>query len=356
MAINLLATIMVVAIHYNSKAFIDVSSGYGINYLLQEFFVNGISRIAVPIFALVSGFIIWEKLSTKNTYFSLLKTRIKSQLLPYLIASFFIFVSYSLITYVFKPQEFIPIDFNVILYRSVVSPLSPQLWFLRDLMFLVLLSPILLYREFFIHSALVCAFGALWLLNAQVFPIVGDYYLMNIETVFFFSLGGLLARKSLIVMWLLNLQKNAKLAVLTAWSSLILIRIYIDPTIDLWYVENYTLSSLLLYKLSIIIGLVAIFSLCKPLAFNRTVVYCSGLTFFVFMYHLVPLSYFRILTEKLFTKELSFFLNFPIALVCSFYAAHVTAKYFPKVFAVLSGGRNPDKALMRADALNKTSS
>jgi surface polysaccharide O-acyltransferase-like enzyme len=349
MAVNLVATIMVIAIHYNSKAFIDISSGYNLNYLLQDFFLNGISRIAVPIFALVSGFIIWDKLTLNNAYVLLLKNRAKTQLLPYVIASFIILVSYNIITYLFKPEDFYPLSITSVFYGTLVSPESPQLWFLRDLMFLVLLSPLLLCKVISIHLILAGLLCILWFLNIQIFPVVGDYYLISIETLFFFSLGGICAYKSIVIKSLINLKGTGKLLVIMTWISLILVRIYIDPSLDVWYVENYSMTSLFLYKLSIIVGIMATFCLCRPLAFNQLVIYLSGLTFFAFLFHLVPLSYFRIFTEKLITKELSFFINFPIALLSVFYVAHFISKKFPKMFAVLSGGRNPSKALMRAN-------
>jgi surface polysaccharide O-acyltransferase-like enzyme len=324
-AVNLIASIMVIAIHYNSKAFIDISSGYNLNYLLQDFFLNGISRVAVIIFALVSGFIIWNKLTLNNAYILLLKNRAKTQLLPYVIASFIILVSYNIITYLFKPEDFNPFSITYVLCRTLVSPESPQLWFLRDLMFLVVLSPLLVSKIISIQIILTCLLCLLWFLNIQIFPVVSDYYLISIETVFFFSLGGLYAYKSTVIKSLINMKGIGKLLVIITWILLIFLRIYIDPSLDVWYVENYSTTSLLLYKLSIIVGIMATFCLCRPLAFNKSVIYLSGLTFFAFLFHLVDLSYFRIFTEKLITQDLSFSINFPIALLCVFYTAHIIA-------------------------------
>ena len=146
----------------------------------------------------------------------------------------------------------------------------------------------------------------------------------------FFQFGWNMCLKSIVIKSLINMKGTGKLLVIMTWISLILVRNYIDPSLDVWYVENYSMTSLFLYKLSIIVGIMATFCLCRSLAFNRLVIYLSGLTFFAFLFHLVPLSYFRIFTEKLITKELSFFINFPIALLSVFYVAHIIAKKFPK--------------------------
>ena len=51
---NLIATILVIAIHYNSKHHIDYYD-LSFNFYLQEYITNGIARIAVPFFALSAG-------------------------------------------------------------------------------------------------------------------------------------------------------------------------------------------------------------------------------------------------------------------------------------------------------------
>jgi surface polysaccharide O-acyltransferase-like enzyme len=51
MIANLMAMLLVVTIHYNSKGSIDTSFGYDLNYIIQESLTNGFARSAVPIFA-----------------------------------------------------------------------------------------------------------------------------------------------------------------------------------------------------------------------------------------------------------------------------------------------------------------
>ena len=57
MVANLIATILIIAIHYTSKGhLIQLTEIGGWNYLFQEFITNGIARIAVPFFALFFGY------------------------------------------------------------------------------------------------------------------------------------------------------------------------------------------------------------------------------------------------------------------------------------------------------------
>ena len=62
MTSNLIATFFVIALHYNSKKAIDISEGYNWNYVLQEFLTNGVARVAVPFFAMISGFFLFGKI------------------------------------------------------------------------------------------------------------------------------------------------------------------------------------------------------------------------------------------------------------------------------------------------------
>src|SRR5207245_2915026 len=48
---NLLAILLIVAIHYNTKSAIASTANW--NYIVQEFITNGIARAAVPLFALM---------------------------------------------------------------------------------------------------------------------------------------------------------------------------------------------------------------------------------------------------------------------------------------------------------------
>lgn len=355
MAANLIATILVIAIHYNSKAAIDISQGYGLSYVVQDFIINGIARVAVPLFAMVSGFFIWGKLNRINGYVLLLKTRLKTQVVPYLIASLFIFVSSFLLVYLFKPNELEDLNFISIFHGIVLHPKSPQLWFLRDLMLLVMFSPLLASKFTMLNGLVSLVFGFLWFLNVQIFPVVGGYYLINIETVFFFCLGAFLANNHKMLKDVININLLAKSSLISLWLMLILVRVYLDPELDVWYTTRYTLTSLILYKLAILLGVFMMLSLCKPLASNKGVIYFSGLTFFAFLYHLVPLSYFRILTEQIVIKEFSFFINFPIATFVVFFLAHATAKHLPKAYGILTGGRSPQKAIERSKGLTQSS-
>ena len=96
MIAQLISTILIVAIHYGTKGSIDTSLGYNLNYIIQEIFLNGFARSAVPIFALLSGYFLIKRVATFNKYRLILINKIHTLLVPYLIASTIIVTSHSI--------------------------------------------------------------------------------------------------------------------------------------------------------------------------------------------------------------------------------------------------------------------
>ena len=136
--------------------------------------------------------------------------------------------------------------------------------------------------------------------------------------------------------------------VFVAWMGLIVLRSYVDPTLDIWYVSNYTLGSLMIYKIGILVGMASLLQLSSVLVNNRLLVYLSGLTFFAFLFHLVPLVYIvKAITMRFLPEYYGLYVNFPMAVVMVFLAGHIMAKFMPALYAKLTGGRDPSKALKR---------
>jgi fucose 4-O-acetylase-like acetyltransferase len=82
MSANLIATILVIAIHYGTKG----TEPGTLNYIFQEFLTNGVARIAVPFFALMSGYFMAATLH-KKSYIDVLLNKANSLLIPFLVAS-----------------------------------------------------------------------------------------------------------------------------------------------------------------------------------------------------------------------------------------------------------------------------
>lgn len=345
---NLAATILVIAIHYDSKKAIDVSMGYDWNYILQEVLINGVARSAVPFFAMLSGYFLINKIGDFDGYYRTLRNKARTLFVPYIVASTLIFVSITILKTAFKTgiTAIEQLDLYKIAFNLIAHPASPQFWFLRDLMVLTVISPLLFNVRILISYVIGLPIALLWVLDVQPFPIVAGWYLINIETLFFFWLGGILFRYDGIVDRLIDCKNTTKIIFLISWGALIALRVYKDPSLDVWYVKNYTTESIILYKASIIFGVICIIQVSALMKNNRFLIYLSGLTFFVFLFHKVPLSYFTIFTGE---NAYSFFIDFPVATVFVFLLAHIASSRFNYAYTLITGGRSPNKALKRTE-------
>ena len=341
MIANLAATILVIAIHYNTK-----SSAEGLNYLVQEYLTNGIARIAVPFVALMSGFFM-AKTILKKPYTEIIYNKSKTLLIPYLLGSSTVLLAYLAKEYFYYANSSLNISFQWLIKAIFIRPESEQFWFLRDLIILTIATPILINinRNMYVLMAIVV--GSMWSIDYQPFPVIAGWYFLNIETLFFFILGGLLFKNKALLNWTVNSNRKLTIFIFCLWLASLAIRVYLDPQLNVWYAKEYTLTSILLYKFAILIGILSLIQISASIYSNQKLVYLSGLTFFAYLYHLAPLSFFRIVTSPLIREGYGFYINFPIALIAVFFVAHCTSKIQPNLFAFITGGRNPNKALKR---------
>lgn len=339
MVSNFFCTLLVIAIHYNSKRDISLQDGLSINYFVQDFFANGIARSAVPFFALMSGFFFFLKYSGISDYKVNVGKRVNSILIPYLVASLLIFSSY-VVAQIFLFKEGYDFAPSNILRDVIGHPRSMQFWYLRDLMILVVISPLLMVHSRFAPVLGLILLGA-WMSETQVFPLWDGWYLINIETLFFFWLGGFLVQYHVQLNEFIDKNKALVLVFLPVWLGLLAVRVCYDPGFDLWYQHKYDLMALVMQKTAILTGLASIFLLSVRITHER-VLWLSGFTFFVFLFHAVPLTF---ILEKgstfLINKEYGFYLRFPLAVLISFGMAIFCNKYLSGFYSLVTGGRNP---------------
>ena len=134
--------------------------------ILQNFISGMIGRCAVPLFYAISGYLFFTDLyDGRNADYQKLwfkiKKRGKTLLIPYIIACLFPVVFNLTLEFIPGIEQFVnskgisknfhqPIHkiLNFIYFDSGNgSPYAFHLWFLRDLIFIVILSPILLYAS-----------------------------------------------------------------------------------------------------------------------------------------------------------------------------------------------------------------
>ncbi len=116
-------------------------------YLVETYFENTLKRIAVPFFFLISGFLFFrtfsmDKLAEKYS------SRAKSLLVPYLLWSTAYYLFRVLVTQLLSRHHLVnsgpvPLSAGIWLQDLLENTQSYHLWFLRNLILFVLLTPVI---------------------------------------------------------------------------------------------------------------------------------------------------------------------------------------------------------------------
>lgn len=156
--LSFLLMVLVALIHgYNLNLRFQAEGANEISFFtrwFQTFISDGVCRVAVPLFFAISGFLATYSLKGNfsfQSYLHLLKKRISSLLVPYLLVSA---SGISLVVFLqllpwsrpfFNHFDLHHTPLSKWLYIWLVTPVPFQLWFIRFLMFYFLLFPLFFY-------------------------------------------------------------------------------------------------------------------------------------------------------------------------------------------------------------------
>lgn len=190
-----------------------------------EFFIsNGLTRIAVPMFLIVSGYLFFHNLKPSvSGFLAKYKSRAKTVLLPFLLwsalAILFVYIlqnSPSLSKYL---PEYMKVEaaFEKILDKLIWNPVAFQLWFMRSLIFIIILSPIIYFLVKYLHIVPVIAVLATFSFEINI-PYI------TTEALLFFVIGAFLAIHKIN----LDIKANKYLGILLFAAWLILLAVKTD--------------------------------------------------------------------------------------------------------------------------------
>lgn len=217
-------TVGVVFIHFNLARGLEI---HGVKYGLDNpewyFFIANLisevfSRIGVPLFFIISGFLFFYQKDFKDSdvYKQKLKTRIRTLLIPFvlwnIIATIWAFKCFLPgFSAFYRPAEvqlsFIRIintflcnvDNKGIIIGSPstglaegVYPIDSPLWYVRELMVMVVLSPIIYWLIKKTKQWFVIVMGLVWFFSSVILPRENYVYIytgMLVTALFFFSWG-----------------------------------------------------------------------------------------------------------------------------------------------------------------------
>lgn len=331
-----LGTFMVLLMHSQDKNGIC----YGLTSWLYFIFVELFANSAVPIFFVISGLLFFkeDKLSDIDIKKKIRK-RFFSLGIPFLCATVF-YILFCLLLYIVPfARNYVNGDifyelrgnFFSIINRCFINypniPIAGQLWYLRDLLIIVVCSPLLM---FLFKSRFRCCFLFVLFLFASFNCSVSLY-----SSFFWFSLGGII--HFINVDWVLKRKKSKYIiiALFIYWTILIIFHIY---NIDIPF---YCKLLILCFRVVLLWYSYDIFEL-KLL--KKYIPRISPYVFFVFLFHQPDINIIRKIPMICLGKsDFSYSLSFLITpFICGFILlviARFLKNKFYSMYSFIVGGR-----------------
>lgn len=324
-----LLIIMVVYIH----SYYPQGETYPLADFIQKFTGPGICSVANCLFFTISGYLFARNITDSNSAVKKSLKRIKSLLPPYILWNIFFVLIYVILDLIPGLSRFnnscgtiwqiIHQPIGDTLHYLFIAPAAFQLWFIRDLLVMFLVSPILCYIAqkswlFAFILAWVSTFIYGWLIYFWIGIILGiNHY--NIE---------IYCRESWIVVTCGFVYIGYALAN-ALWGG------YLHPTI---------------HALINLISIYFIWAIYDKLAQGRIISgrgiwkYICGYSFFIYCFHEPALNIFKKLALAVcginqWSIIIFYFLNPLLMVVAAVIIARFLKNYTPKVYALLTGGR-----------------
>lgn len=341
--LSFLSIILVLYIHSSFHDYPHEIQGMVFNFKLQEFISGKIGRCAVPLFYAISGYLFFLGLEDGNgkvDYGKLwmkIKRRCRTLLVPYIIACLFPAMFYFIMEQIPFCSKFlnggdISDNFKKPLYELIVflyfdsgsgTPFAFHLWFLRDLIFIVILSPALLWICSLIGKYTVC--GILFVMNFLTIPYIPLYGM------FWFVFGSCF----------LNKLSNMK-SVFIPVSFLFLCIVQMAYSSDYWKYFNIPI---------IVLGVVSIWGIYDkicPRAFDignhKNLMTICSFTFFIYLFHEPTLNIVRkIIIIPFHHSSFGFAFSYLVSpWVFAFawvFVGMAFKRFLPRVYNICMGGR-----------------
>lgn len=342
---------MLVLVHFGSPYGDDLSvkAGYaGQDHAFAAIvisFLNFLGYTAVPALSVISGYLFFmgADRDTPPAFRVKMLRRVRSLVLPFLIWSgAFVLLGYVLFRFGGGyDTTFAPADGNLL--RSLGDawlgiegyPLAIQLWFVRDLVLTVAISPVI---WFLVGRAPILTLSALFVLWLSGYTL---FIFTKLDVVGFFSLGAAFAMHG----WRRDLPRRFAAPLLVVFLGLVLARtvlpylLGIDPESHALYIATCLMR---------VVGLVAIWTAAPLLMIapaRRLVSGFGSLPFFIHCAHYPPIFLIKTAAGKLIAPESSaahLFLyvgTVALTLIATVAAARLIWMLSPGLFSLLSGGR-----------------
>ncbi len=304
--------------------------------------------ICVPLFFFVSGFLFFYNSDfSKSVYVSKIKKRVNTLFVPYLIWNFIAFIIL-LIQVHPRIVRFFPLlnDYRVditsflssfwitnlpISMSGPANPINTPLWFIRDLMMLVMLSPIIWWLIKHFKLGTIFILGIIWFFSLG--ERIGFPGLCH-QSIFFFPLGGYFG---------VNRLNFVELIRELFWVPFLYFCIAIADAVS--KNESYNAT---LHNVGVLLGMVSVVYLVSLLLRKEKIQvddFLIGASFFVYALHnlllgkLTKIVILYIRPESPILVLLVYFMMPTIVISLCLVLYKLLNRLSPRISSVLTGGR-----------------
>lgn len=308
---------------------------------VKELVSQGIAHVSVPLFFLLSGYFFFLSPDwSLSTYKSKLASRVKTLLIPFVFWNLATLLMYALAqrmpftSSLFSGQNAPISSYHAFDYLNALiglrgEPMSYQFWFIRDLMVMVLFTPLLYWFLRTVPKTFLALVFTLWIL--ELWPL----YVPCSAAVLFFSAGSYLA---LLKASLFRLDKYG-IPIAIAYAILLIVgTIAKDHSFHL-YID----------KTGILFGIVAaLYATQYAQAHEKTrrfLTWAAGYSFYIFAVHEPFVAMLWKIAKKFIPPHSSFtvlilYFGIPLAVITGAFVSYQVLKSIaPKLLRVISGGR-----------------
>lgn len=312
-----------------------------LNIFIQNFISNGIARVSVPFFFLISGFFFFKSFSY-SVYLIKLKGRVRTLLIP----CFFWGALVVLLYYFMQLLPFAENYFTKALIRerslldivivAWVEPLNYPLWFLRDLFLLILVSPVIYFFITWLKGFFFIIPVLLWLLG--MYDTSTELTWFKSEPFLFFFLGVLLAKNISILYKIIS--DKAFYILLVVYLIILFFKTWLISQSGSY---QHDTSVIVLSQLLKLFGIVVIW-----FWFDRVALYkfkaLLSFTFLIFVFHEPMLTIFSkggyaVFGVNSISSFILYFLSPFLVLITLYYIGSIFMKRFPAFVKLVTGGR-----------------
>lgn len=298
-------------------------------------------ELGVPAFFAISGYLFFYGYKqTVDSYLSKVKRRVHSLLIPYLFWNIFFLAVYYVAEYIPSVRELfnegrgLVQDYTLTDYLRALwaeertgAPFLNQLWFVRNLMGLVVFSPLI---YFLIKT---CKGGGIFIMAIGWYLGAEWYYWVN--TFFFFFLGA----------WF-SMNGRSFVGTINQYRKPIIISFVVLALLDLIFM-NHPISHWF-HRAELMLGtpfVLTVISWMVEKGYARDIKFLSASSFFVYVVHDPMLRFIRKFSLRFLDHTsdvqmiLGYFMSIALDLLIVYLVYWLLSRYAPRFLSVVSGGR-----------------